>query len=60
MKDYAEEIAAGGRHTVLASDHVDVCLPRMVVDANCKKSLPEGQFFNLTVSYKPSLFVANI
>ena len=49
--DYVRQITEDADRAVIASDYVDTCVPRMVVNAECNKSLKEGQWFNMSVSW---------
>lgn len=49
--DFVKQLSVDANRAIIASDLVETCLPRMVVEADCRKSLPEGEYFNLTVSW---------
>lgn len=48
-KEYVAKLDADPNRAVIAADYLDTCLPRMVVDSQCVGSLPQGDFFNMTV-----------
>ncbi|TFK34327.1 hypothetical protein BDQ12DRAFT_763589 [Crucibulum laeve] len=50
-RQYVKVITKDDSRDIIATDHFDACVPRMIVDVECKKSLQPDQFVNMTVNY---------